>query len=98
MRNLIKSISLFLAVVALSLMITACNKISQSNFDKINADMSMQEVTSILGEPSNSDSVTIAGVSGTSAVWSDGKNEITIQFLNGKVFFKTFSHDGKKQE
>lgn len=94
MKNIIKSI----AVIFMCLMIAACNKISQSNFDKIKPEMTMQEVTSILGEPTNSDSVMIAGVSGTSAVWSDGKNEITIQFLNGTVFFKTFSHDGQKQE
>lgn len=94
MKNIIKTVG----VISLCLMLAACNKVSQSNFDKIQSSMTMQQVTAILGEPSNSSSVDIGGVSGTSAVWSDGKNEITIQFLNGGVFFKTFSRDGQKQE
>lgn len=94
MKNIIKTA----LVISMCLMLAACNRVSQRNFDKIQSSMTMQQVTQILGEPTNSDSVMIAGVSGTSAVWSDGKNEITIQFLNGKVFFKTFSHDGQKTE
>lgn len=98
MKNILKSISQFFLVVSICLMLAACNKVTQSNFDKIQSSMTMQQVTAILGEPTNSNSVDIGGVSGTSAVWSDGKNEITIQFLNGGVFFKTFSRDGQKQE
>jgi hypothetical protein len=51
----------------------------------------MKEVISILGEPTNSESITIAGISGTSAVWKDKDAEIDIQFLNDRVTVKSFS-------
>jgi hypothetical protein len=69
----------------------ACSKYSQQNFDKIKTNMSMKEVISILGEPTNSESVNIMGISGTSAVWKDKNAEIDIQFLNGVVAVKAFS-------
>jgi len=60
--------------------------------------MKMQEVVSILGEPTSSDSVNIAGVSGTAAVWKSNDAEIDIQFLNDKVFAKSFTtRDGKSK-
>ncbi len=57
----------------------------------IKNDMTMQQVIAILGEPSSSQSVTIAGISGTSAVWKDKQAEIDIQFLNDKVAVKAFN-------
>lgn len=50
----------------------------------------MNEVTAILGAPTSSESLSIAGVSGTSAVWKDKQNEIDIQFLNDRMTVKTF--------
>lgn len=96
MQTLIRSASKILAVMLMCLMIVACNKVTRSNFDKVKPEMTMSEVTSILGEPTSSDSVTIAGMSGTSAVWKYKQNEIMIQFLNDKVYFKTFSTDADK--
>ena len=52
--------------------------------------MTMQEVTAILGKPTSSESLSIAGVSGASAVWKDKQNEIDIQFLNDRMTVKTF--------
>lgn len=80
-----------IAIIFCSLALIACHRINQSNFDKIKTNMTLKEVTAILGEPTNSDSVNIAGVSGTAAVWKDGNAEINIQFLNGVVFLKTYS-------
>jgi hypothetical protein len=73
------------------LLLFACSKITLSNFDKIKPNMTMKEVVAILGEPTNSESVTIVGVSGTSAIWKNTNAEIDIQFLNGRVLVKTFS-------
>jgi hypothetical protein len=70
----------------------ACSsKVSQNNFEKIKTNMIMKEVIVILGEPTSSESVNIAGVSGTSAVWKDSDAEIAIQFLNDRVAVKAFS-------
>ncbi len=54
----------------------------------------MKEVIAILGEPTNSDSMTIAGISGTSVTWKDKNAEIDIQLLNDKVIVKAFSKIG----
>lgn len=84
-----------IAVVLCSLALIACHRINQSNFDKIKTNMTLKEVTAILGEPTNSNSVNIAGVSGTTSVWRDGDTEINIQFLNGVVLLKTYSKGGQ---
>lgn len=75
----------------------ACSKLSQENFDKIHPDMSMKEVIAILGEPTRSESLNIAGISGTSATWNQNNVEINIQFLNDKVTVKSFRKPKNEQ-
>lgn len=94
LHHLLWKIFLTLAVVFL---ITGCSKITQSNFDKVKPNMTMQEVITILGEPSSSDSINIAGISGTSAVWQSNNAEINIQFLNNRVTIKVFNKPNNKQ-
>lgn len=86
-----------LLTLCLCLTITACSKISQSNYDKIKPQMTLQEVVAILGEPTESESANIAGISGTSATWKDKEAEIHIQFLNNQVTVKTFNKVGKNE-
>jgi hypothetical protein len=52
--------------------------------------MSEQQVISILGTPTESNSVNLLGISGTSSRWVSGKTVITVNFVNGKVAMKTF--------
>ena len=81
-----------LVVVVASLVLACSSKINQSNFDKIENDMTREDVIDILGEPTDSSNVGIAGFSGGTASWSDDDgNIITIQFVNGKVKGKQFS-------
>lgn len=77
--------------VFLCLFILGCSKFTQENFDKIKPEMTMKEVIAILGEPTSAESINIAGISGTSAVWKDNYTEIDIQFLNDRVTVKAFS-------
>jgi uncharacterized protein YcfL len=79
-----------LMLICLCLILFACSRITQENYDKIKPNMTMQEVTAILGKPTSSESLSIAGVSGASAVWKDKQNEIDIQFLNDRMTVKTF--------
>src|SRR5437763_1935303 len=90
MTNL-KNLFQFLLLIGLTLFLLACSKLTQTNFEKIKNDMTMKDVISILGEPSSSESITIAGISGTSAVWKDKNIEIDIQFLNDRVTVKSFN-------
>jgi hypothetical protein len=75
----------------LCLILFACSRYTQENFEKIKNNMSMKEVIAILGEPTNSESVNIMGIAGTSAVWKDKNAEIDIQFLNNVVVVKAFN-------
>jgi hypothetical protein len=79
--------------LALSLSLVSCggSKLTQANFDKIQTGMTLAQVQAILGEPTESSSVDVAGFSGTVAKWKQGDVTITIQLVNGKVVAKQFS-------
>ena len=87
------------SILALSglLFLTACSKVNQENFAKVQEGMSEQEVSAILGTPTESNSVTILGVSGTASRWVRGDTVITVRFVNGKVALKTFDKPGAPQ-
>ena len=76
----------FLAAVLLS----ACSKVNQENFLKVQDGMTEQEVIALLGRPTESNSVNVLGVSGTTSRWASGDAVIAVSFVNGKVAFKSF--------
>lgn len=86
-----KKLYFFTLVISMLIFLFACSKLTQNNFEKIKNDMTMKQVIAIIGEPTTSESITIAGISGTSAVWKDKNVEIDIQFLNDKVTVKSFN-------
>jgi len=79
------------------LLLAACSKVTQENFAKIQDGMTEQEVTAILGSPTESSSGSILGISGTSSKWASGDATITIRFVNGKVALRNFEKPGNKQ-
>lgn len=80
------------AAAALALLLVACgSKVNEDDFAKIHEGMTQDQVTDILGKPTQSSSIDILGMSGTSATWTDNDARITIQFVNGKVRLKSFS-------
>jgi hypothetical protein len=80
-----------LLLIPICLLLFACSKVTQGNFDKIKPNMSVSEVTAILGEPTSSDSINVAGISGTATTWKSNNAEIDIQFVNDKVIAKSFN-------
>lgn len=84
------------ATLLFALAIAACTKVNQENFLKIQEGMSEQEVMSLLGRPSESNSVDVLGVSGTTSRWIAGNTVITVRFVNGKVGFKSFDSPARK--
>ena len=84
------------AALILALIIVACSKVNQENFLKIQEGMSEQEVISILGRPTESNSVNVLGVSGTASRWVAGDTVISVRFVNGQVAFKSFDKAGQK--
>ena len=78
-----------LLLVSLLVVLAACSKVTPENFARIQDGMPEEQVLDILGKPSESSSVNILGVSGTSSRWVGGDTAITVKFVNGKVAVKT---------
>jgi hypothetical protein len=85
-----------LALLAAALFVAACSKVNQENFLKVQEGMSEEEVISLLGRPTESNSVNVLGVSGTASRWVAGDTAITVRFVNGKAAFKSFDKAGDK--
>ena len=80
------------ALLLLLLALTACgSKVNESNYAKIEIDMTEEQVKSLLGAPTESSSLNVGGLSGTSSKWVAKEGTINVQFLNGKVKAKAFS-------
>jgi len=89
------SIAAFLA----ALLLAACgSKISAENFERIQTGMTQKEVVAILGEPTETSAISVAGLSGGMATWRDGNTEISVQFLNDKVQAKQLSRESAKPQ
>jgi hypothetical protein len=80
----------FAAALVFAVVLAACSKITQENFGKIDQGMQEREVLSLLGSPTESSSVDVLGVSGTTSRWVGRDAEIIIRFVNGKVALKSF--------
>lgn len=80
----------WLLPVLVAFAIAACSKITQENFAKVQEGMSEQEVIALLGEPTESNSINVLGVSGTSSRWVGRDAVIDVRFVNGKVALKSF--------
>jgi hypothetical protein len=83
---------ILLAVVGFALALLACgsSRVNPDNFVKIETGMTQAQVTALLGQPTESSSVDIAGFSGTTSTWKSRDLTITVQFMNGKVVAKKF--------
>lgn len=76
--------------LALVLLLVACSKVSEENFGRIEEGMSEEQVTAVLGKPTEATSVAVLGVSGTTSRWVGNGAVITVRFVNGKVALKSF--------
>lgn len=78
-----------------SILVVGCtSKINQENFDKIKAGMGYDEVIKILGEPTETGKVGLAGLTATTATWESKDGKVVIQFFNNEVKLKNFSGKG----
>lgn len=85
------------ALLAAVALLAACgSKVTAENFERIQTGMTQKEVIAVLGEPTETSSVNIAGASGGMASWKDGGTVISVQFLNDKVQAKQLSKESVK--
>lgn len=77
---------------------TGCaTQLTHENFAKIREGMSEQQVIALLGEPTDSRSIStgswfgiVDGLSETSMVWESNEAKVDIIFVNGKVKTKNY--------
>jgi len=89
--NKLQIIQLAVFLLLLFLFAACGSKANESNYNKIEIDMTEEQVKSVLGSPTESSSIQVAGISGTSSKWVGKEGTINVQFLNGKVKAKAFS-------
>lgn len=85
------------ALLLATLSLGACDSSGEANwseadFDRIENGMSEEEVYAIMGEPSASSDMAGDELNGRSAVWEDDSTRVTIQFVDGVVRVKQFTH------
>lgn len=71
----------FFSALALTLLLTGCNKLTMANYDKLKAGQPYDEVVGILGSPAGCDEV--LGIK--SCHWGDDKRKIIVSFVGEKV-------------
>lgn len=88
--------TIYALAVSLALFLAACSKVTQENFAKVQNGMTEQEVAAILGNPTESTSRDVLGITGTSSRWVSGDTAITIRFVGGKVALKSLDKPAAK--
>ena len=84
-----KNIPTALWPVAALLLVTACSRLTEDNLQKIQNGMTTDEVKTILGEPTSSETSTPLGiVTGTSYTYHSNTSDVKIIFVNDKVISK----------
>lgn len=91
-KNLTARCCILGAAMLICLFLISCTKVNHANFEKIQEEMTVEEVIGILGEPTDDTKIDLNIVTGSAAKWEDEKTgrKISVQFLNGKVKFKQF--------
>ncbi len=75
----------------------ACARPTRANYEKINNDMTYEQVVGLLGEPDDVTSAGAGGFSAKSVNWETDSMIISIQFVNEKVKLKSFSEHQSKE-
>lgn len=84
-------------VAFLSALLAACGaRVSQENYDKIRNDMSTEEVSRILGKPTEVSSFGVGDLSATTSKWIGETHTIVVAFANDKVKMKTYTRNDAK--
>jgi len=82
-----------LLAVALALALTGCSeRVSQAGFERVEQDMTREQVVAILGEPGESSAVSLGGLNGETAIWRSEDIRIIVSFAQGRVVLATFKN------
>lgn len=87
MKKPLQAMKWMLIIIAL-MTFTACSKINAANFDKIQNEMTTEQVKAILGKPTEIRSGGLLGFNGIVYIYQQDKTTIKITFIQGKVIGK----------
>lgn len=92
MKKLLQAAKWMFLIIAL-ITFTACSKLTAANFDKIQNEMTTEQVKAILGEPTEIKSGGLLGLNGIVYIYHKDKTNIKITFVQGKVIGKDGSFE-----
>lgn len=69
--------AILLSLAATSLFLTACSKVTQENYDKVEPGMSRAQVESVLGKATNCSQA----LGAASCIWGDDNKYIKVKFV-----------------
>lgn len=67
--------------MCLIMVLSACSKLTLENYNKIEAGMSYEDVTSLIGKPEKCNDV--MGI--RNCTWGDEKRSVNVSFVGGKA-------------
>ncbi len=76
--------TIFLAIIAL-VVITGCSRLTQDNLQKVHNGMTTADVKAVLGEPTDSQTKALLGISTTTFTYHTGTSNVAITFIDDKV-------------
>ena len=82
-QNLFQTKLLITVIIFVFLFASACNKITQENYEKLKIGMTYEEVIDILGKAQECSSA----IGMTNCRWGNDEKFIKIKFIAGKVVF-----------
>jgi hypothetical protein len=75
-----------LLILSLAFTLSACaQKLTQENLDKVHSGMTVDEVKSVLGSPTDIESANMLGFKSTTFVYHTKSADVKVTFLNDKV-------------
>jgi len=77
--------NLCLLALTCAVLLTACSQMTEANLEKIHNGMTTDEVKAILGEPTDSQTKSMLGISSTTFSYHTGSSNVAITFIDNKV-------------
>lgn len=77
-------------ILAMSLLLAACNSLSLANYDKLKMGMSYEEVSDIIGKTEGCNEA----LGTRTCTWGDAEKQVKVVFVANRATF--FSHKGLK--
>lgn len=82
----------FKVLIASSLLVllAACSKVTEENYQLVENGMNMEQVNKIIGKPDVTESTNLAGISTSRSEWHGDDGVISIRYIGEKVRAKNW--------